>query len=331
MSEKFLSIIIPAYNSEKYIEKNLMFLERQTSNNFEVIVIDDGSIDNTCERSEAFLEKFNINHKVIRCEKNQGQSVARNIGIKYSKGKYLLFLDSDDFAENNLVQILENSISDEPDIIFFDHKRIKEDESIKAKYKQNFEFGKMKYGKEVFYAYKNNNIRLWTGSLIYKKSFLKENNIKFLEGAHGAEDLNFIFKALLSSEKVKGIEDSLVFYYQREDSLTNNPNLDKNITVIKSMDDLVEFVEKNNLEPNLKGIIEKEFTVEHIMYQILGYLTTRTKEDTLRVLKDKNVKKALKKSTYKSNRYGKNIYIYTKLAAYTPKLFINMYLKRSGK
>ena len=67
MSDKFLSIVIPAYNSEKYIEKNLMFLSRQTSNNFEVIVVDDGSTDNTCEVSEACLENFKINHRVIRC------------------------------------------------------------------------------------------------------------------------------------------------------------------------------------------------------------------------------------------------------------------------
>ena len=110
MSDKFLSIVIPAYNSEKYIEKNLMFLSRQTSNNFEVIVVDDGSTDNTCEVSEACLENFKINHRVIRCEENRGQSVARNIGINYSRGKYILFLDSDDFAENNLVQILERNM-----------------------------------------------------------------------------------------------------------------------------------------------------------------------------------------------------------------------------
>ena len=144
MSDKFLSIVIPAYNSEKYIEKNLMFLSRQTSNNFEVIVVDDGSTDNTCEVSEACLENFKINHRVIRCEENRGQSVARNIGINYSRGKYILFLDSDDFAENNLVQILERNMFNEPDIVFFDYKRIKEDDSVNVNIAQNFEFGKIK-------------------------------------------------------------------------------------------------------------------------------------------------------------------------------------------
>ncbi|EGT3617293.1 glycosyltransferase family 2 protein [Clostridium perfringens] len=331
MSDKFLSIIIPAYNSEKYIEKNLMFLERQTSNNFEVIVVDDGSTDNTCEVSEACLEKFKIAHKVIRCEENRGQSVARNIGIKNSRGKYLLFLDSDDFAENNLVQILERNLFNEPDIVFFDHKRIKEDDSVNVNREQSFEFGKEKSGKDVFYAYKDNKVRLWTGSLIYNKEFLKRNNLRFLEGAHGAEDLNFIFKALLSSEKVRGIEDSLVFYYQREDSLTNNPDIYKNITVIKSMKDVSKFIEEKKLERNLKDIIEKEFIAEHIMYQILGFLNSKTKEDTLQVLREKSVKKALKKATSRTNRYGRNMYIYMKLAAYAPDLFVKMYLKRTGK
>ena len=62
---------------------------------------------------------------MIRCEENRGQSVARNIGINYSRGKYILFLDSDDFAENNLVQILERNMFNEPDIVFFDYKESK--------------------------------------------------------------------------------------------------------------------------------------------------------------------------------------------------------------
>lgn len=331
MGSKFLSIIIPAYNSEKYIEKNLMFLERQTSDNFEVIVVDDGSSDNTCEVSEVCLEKFKINHRVIRCEKNKGQSVARNIGIKHSKGEYLLFLDSDDFVESNLVQILESYVCDTPDIVFFDYKRIKSDDSINSRVEQRFEFNKLKLGLDVFYSYKNNEIRLWTGSLIYNKNFLKEKGLKFLEGAHGAEDLNFMFKALLSSNKVKGIEESLVFYYQREDSLTNKPNIYRNITVMKSMEDVVTFLKDKNLDENLKTVIEKEFMVEHIMYQVLGYLNSETKEDTLRILRDPNVKKYLKKSTLNTNRYGKNMYIYAKLAGYAPKMFIKMYLNKTGK
>lgn len=331
MSDKFLSIVIPAYNSEKYIEKNLMFLERQTSKNFEVIVIDDGSTDNTYEVSEACLEKFKIEHKVVRCEINRGQSVARNIGIKHSRGKYILFLDSDDFAENNLVQILERNLFNEPDIVFFDHKRIKEDDSINVNRAQDFEFRKEKSGIEVFYAYKDNKIRLWTGSLIYNKEFLKKNNLKFLEGAHGAEDLNFMFKALLSSNKVRGIEDSLVFYCQRDDSLTNNPDIYKNITVIESMEDVSNFIDEKKLDTNLKEIIEKEFTGEHIMYQILGYLNSETKENTLKILKDKKVKRYLRNSTSKTNRYGRSIYMYMKMAAYMPSLFIDIYLKRTKK
>ena len=331
MSDKFLSIVIPAYNSEKYIEKNLMFLSRQTSNDFEVIVIDDGSTDNTCEVSEACLEKFGIDHRVIRREENKGQSVARNIGIDYSRGKYILFLDSDDFAENNLVQILERNMFNEPDIVFFDYKRIKEDDSVKVNIAQNFEFGKIKSGEEVFNAYKDNKIRLWTGSLVYNKEFLNKNNLRFLEGAHGAEDLNFIFKALLSSNKVRGIEDSLVFYCQRGDSLTNNPDIYKNITVVESMEDVAKFIDENKLDKKLKEAIEKEFTSEHIMYQILGYLNSETKEDTLSVLKNKNVKKYLKKATIKTNRYGRSMYTYMKMSAYFPNLFIKTYLKNTGK
>ena len=137
--------------------------------------------------------------------------------------------------------------------------------------------------------------------------FRSKNKLRFLEGAHGAEDLNFIFKALLSSKKVRGIEDSLVFYCQRGDSLTNNPDIYKNITVVESMEDVAKFIDENKLDKKLKEAIEKEFTCEHIMYQILGYLNSETKKDTLSILKNKNVKKYLKKATIKTNRYGRSM------------------------
>lgn len=330
-NKKFLSIIVPAYNSEKYIKRNLLSLSKQSSRNFEVIVIDDGSTDNTCELSKNFLEEKKLDHKVIRCEKNRGQSTARNIGMDYSKGEYLLFLDSDDFAENNLVEVLEKNIFNKPDIIFFDFKRMREDNTIKNSINQNFEFGKLKSGEEVFRAYKNNKIKLWTGSLIYKKEFLEKNNIRFLENAYGAEDLNFIFKALLSSNKVMGIKDSLTFYCQRKESLTNNPNLEKNITVVKSMEDVSDFIIKNNLSSELKDFIEKEFISEHIMYQVLGYLKSGKEEEVLKVLNRRDIKKYLKNSMLKSSRYGRSLSIYIKMAAYFPSLFVKTYLKKTGK
>ena len=84
---KKITIIMPVFNKEKYIRETIESVLNQTLNEFEFIIIDDGSTDNTCEVSEACLENFKINHRVIRCEENRGQSVARNIGINYSRGK----------------------------------------------------------------------------------------------------------------------------------------------------------------------------------------------------------------------------------------------------
>lgn len=331
VSEKFLSIIIPAYNSEDYIKKTLKSLSNQSSKNFEVIVIDDGSLDNTCEISEIFLEEEKIDHKVIRCEKNRGQSTARNIGLDYSKGRYILFLDSDDFVLENLVEVLEKSTLKEPDILLFDYKRVRDYKIRENKKEQEFDELNLIKGEEVFKSYKSNKIRLWTGSLIYKKEFLEENNLRLLEGAYAAEDLNFIFKALLSSNKVMGIKKSLSFYCEREGSLTKSPNIYKNMTLIDSMEDVSLFIEKNNLPVDLKEYIDKEFISEHIMYQILGYLKSGREEEVLSILNDKRVKKYLKGAKIKSDRYGRSLAFYIKMAAYFPRLFINTYLKRTGK
>ncbi len=103
MTEPFFSIIIPLFNSEKYIEKTLESISNQNFNDFEVIIINDGSTDNAA----AICEKYCLNDQRFKLynQSNQGVSIARNEGIKLAKGKYLLFIDADDFIDG---QYLEN-------------------------------------------------------------------------------------------------------------------------------------------------------------------------------------------------------------------------------
>ena len=105
MKKDFISIIIPYYNCKQWIYRNLDSLVNQTCKEFEVIIVDDGSVDDGLKNVGAYLEKNKINFKIIK-QKNSGVSVARNEGIKASRGEYLYFLDADDYVELNLCEVL---------------------------------------------------------------------------------------------------------------------------------------------------------------------------------------------------------------------------------
>ena len=325
----FLSIVIPMYNTEEHIIKCLESLDNQTIKDFEVIVIDDGSTDSSYKKAKLYLEKTDLTYKIIK-QNNQGQSVARNVGIKTATAQYLLFLDSDDFAEKTLVErTKEEVLSTHFDIVMFDYKRVKENGTVILSDKQDFDFSKgIQDGIEVFYGYTDNRLRLWTSSLIYNREFIIENKLQYLEDCYGAEDLNFIFKSLFLAKNVRYINQVLSYYYQRSDSLTNTHNINKNITVVDAMENLCEFIKAKGLNSNLEKIIRCEFIQEHIMYQILGCTNEDNKAEIIKVLKQCKVRKYLKNGKYHTTRYGKIVFVWMKLACYIPNGFVKIYLKR---
>ncbi|WP_055070603.1 glycosyltransferase family 2 protein [Clostridium massiliamazoniense] len=329
--EKFLSIIIPMYNSADHINKTLESLNNENDIDFEIILVDDGSTDDSIAVAENYLNTMKVGYKILK-EQHKGQSHARNKGIENAKGKYILFLDSDDFINGNLVEVIKKNILEDTEILVYDYLRVDKNYVILENKEQKFDYKEgYHFGIDIFNAYKNNELRLWTGALVYSREFLLKNNLKFLEGAYAAEDLNFIFKALFKSNNVKVIKDVLVYYYQRKDSLTNKPDILKNITVIDSFEDVVKYIKSNSLSIDLVNSIEKEFIPEHIMYQICGALTTDTKSQVKEALRKSKARQYLKAMNKESTRYGKSVYTWAKMASMMPGMFMNIYINKAGK
>ncbi|MDU1910875.1 glycosyltransferase family 2 protein [Fusobacterium sp.] len=152
-----ISVIIPVYNTEKYLEKCLNSVLKQTLKEIEIIIINDGSQD----QSEKILERYNVDQRIIVINKsNEGVSKARNIGLKMSKGKYIYYLDSDDYIEENMLLEMYNKTEKENlDIVVCDYWKenffqkeyvknldIKENEIILGKLMQNMYYiVKIKY------------------------------------------------------------------------------------------------------------------------------------------------------------------------------------------
>lgn len=321
----FLSVVIPVFNMEKYIERCLESLSRQTDNDFEVILVDDGSTDKSYETAVSYLENSFMNHKVMK-KNNQGQSIARNIGMQSAKGEYVLFLDSDDIVSKNLVAECKEAVLEKPDILMFDYKRVDEDGTTRDN-KISLNSDDNVSGYEIIKKYRDNEFNMWTSSAIYSREFLKRKKIIFCPEAHAAEDLGFQFKALLSTDNVKIINDVLSYYCQRKESLTNNINIDKNMTVIDAFEDVLKFIEYKEMDVSLEKPVLSEFIPEHIMYQILGYLNEDNAEEVMDILEDKCVHKYLMKAKMRTPRYGKSMVKWIKIAAWSPEKFVNKYLK----
>ena len=219
MSKIKVSIIIPIYNSEKTLNRLLDSVLNQSYKNLEIILINDGSTDNSLKIINSFGKK-DKRISIIN-QKNQGVSNSRNTGLKVATGKYILFLDSDDYIDKNLIKtVLSIFKENKVDLVtygfyteIYGQKLISNHKTCLLKNKESI---------------KNNLINLWKTHMlynvwnkIYKKEIIDTYNIKFPNYDYG-EDIKFNMDYIEKSESLYNLETPL-YYYNRENdnSLTN--------------------------------------------------------------------------------------------------------------
>ena len=229
------SIIIPAYNAEQFIESTLNSVFNQTYKNFEVIVVDDYSTDNTY----SILKNYN-NIRLLKTPQNLRQGGARNIGLNACHGEYVVFLDSDDtLFETTSLEKLNNCIelNSFPDIIYTGMKFSGKRDMIlmpNAKNSEkNYRLSECKWANVV--------------SICWKNSLLQNNNIRFPEGIR-YEDVYFYFLGIEKSKTYSYGDFIFYNYNNRDSSTTTSYTLEQAIDTIKIIDKLT----------NLKSIIDKK-------------------------------------------------------------------------
>lgn len=186
---ELISIIIPVYNGEGEIEKCLNSIFEQTYKNYEVVVVNDGSTDKTLEILKKYKEKYKKKINIINQE-NKGQAVARNNGIKKVNGKYITFLDADDYFDKNFLKNLYNNI-EENDFIISGYKRLQGDNIIFEKIPRRNSWAKYKF--------------ISTCAKLYRTEFIINNNLEFPSLRIG-EDVYFTISAIACTNKI-GILD----------------------------------------------------------------------------------------------------------------------------
>lgn len=197
-----ISIIVPAYNAEKYIKKCLDSLIKQTYKDIEIIVINDGSTDKTEEIVKNYKDKRIKYFK----NKNQGIGKTRNFGIEKAKGNYIMFIDSDDYIEKRACEVMISKIvSCDLDMVVCDFYKEYDDGRIEEIRTPSFEDSSLKENQEIITEY------LCPWAKIYKRSLLIDNNIRFVENLK-YEDAPFVIEAFDKSNKIGKVDECLNYY-----------------------------------------------------------------------------------------------------------------------
>ena len=212
-----ISTIIPVYNSEKYIEQVLESVTNQTLKPYEIIIVNDGSNDDTLVKCEKFSEMYN-NIKIINLKENMGVSHARNIGIKKVKGDYIHFIDSDDAIELDMYEKIMKEIEGKNVDIVITGTKYNENGKI-TRYIPNRQFISTYIEMKSFV--KDNCVSgrrdifnvVW--NKFYKKEFITKNNITFDEDINFGEDFLFNCKCMKKTNLIYVIDDEYYNYMRR--------------------------------------------------------------------------------------------------------------------
>lgn len=295
--QKNLTVIIPVYNGEAYIERCLESLFNQSYPAMEIIVVDDASTDNTLSLLTSFQKKLDL--KIIHLEQNHGAGFCRNIGIAEVRTPYLTFVDADDWVDISTYARCLKRADEQPDIIIygliydFVQYNCQENKYVyKQDYKMSGEFALSIYAHTI-----PNEIRITpiVNNKVYRTQFLREQHILFHEELRYQEDDAFTFLALAKARAVLVVSGCFYHYCQHPDSLIHTISEDALTSFVLAYRKLREDLEyinlfqkyeaeyylklKGSLLGVLKRIIDYELCPKHRIYLVSSLLTKLHEQD----------------------------------------------------
>lgn len=269
MEKVFFSIIIPVYNVEKYLCQCIDSVLNQNYKNFEIILIDDGSKDNSGKICDDYAKKdtrIKVYHK-----ENEGLSAARNDGLKKANGEYILFIDSDDFIfENVLEKISKVCENENADIIFLKGFKYFDENNI-IELDQDIKFEKTLEKEEIIeYLTRLSKFPGSACTKTYNKNFLIENNLFFIKGLV-SEDIEWIIRVLKSFNKAYFLNTPYYYYRQNRDGSITNKVFSKNInSMLEIINKHATRLPKNKTEESINHFLAYEYTILLANYKSLS-------------------------------------------------------------
>ena len=342
INHALVSVIIPVYKVEKYLEKCFISVVNQSYDNLEIILVDDGSPDNCgklCEELALRDKRVKVVHK-----ENGGLSSARNAGMEVAHGEFYYFLDSDDYIDERLIEQCVKKMSDNnADMVAFNYKKFTEDgkvwsanKIVDSSYIISSEKQRMKVITNHFFKY-DFGYEAW--NRMYRASIITDNKLKFAPNKLVfSEDICFNLCYLMYCNRIEVIDDELYYYLIRDDSIMGQS---KAVIKVQQFTDLAKFVYKIIENSSLHSYIKNNYFV--IMALLLDIQLSRVELDNRPeyITSDAFLKKSLKKIKF---HILKNINIlgalrgfkHSLLAAYylsptkTKKLLLQKVIKTNG-
>jgi len=294
---KKISVIVPIYNVEKYIERCIDSILMQNYENLELILINDGSTDGVEEKINKYLEKYPNIIQYIKKE-NSGLSDTRNIGMQKSTGEYIMFVDSDDYLEPNVLTRLIPYIEKDIELIKFKTQKVAENGEIIGI--MNGPVFDQTTGEEAFSKMCFEDELMETAWLyLYKAELLKENNFEFAKGLYH-EDFGLIPLVILKAKTFVSTNICGYNYVQSSNSITRAQDYQKTLKKLKDLlihyDNITNKIEQYDIKSKTKEDV-KIFCTNSILLRV----------NNLEKKDQKNFIKEIKKRKMTSNIKVRNL------------------------
>lgn len=324
------SILVPAYNAGRFLKDNLYSVLNQTYSNWELIVVDDGSTDNTLGIiQETIARNPDANIRYISIP-NGGLANARNKAMSLATGDYFCNLDADDFLGPETLERVASTIAKEKcEIYYYDIYEYDEVEQKSSNYSSRFKNSVESIsGIEAAILKLQRRIWICQGVAFYDLSFVRKIGLTNHEGVNQGEDLYFITSALACASKVKYVSDAGAYIRYRSDSMMHAPFNQSYLQCIKAIDFLKDFIDKRDISKENKGLLITLIRRERILQELR--IAKSICDAWGRIFSLKNTLKTLKKYSSIQSSLGKDVreilpkshLLQYYIRKYTPILFV---------
>lgn len=246
-----ISVIVPMYNLKKYIKRCLNSLIKQCIDvNYEIIVIDNGSVDGCGELVKPYVKKYPFIKMIT--QENQGVSGARNSGLKHAQGKYIAFVDGDDFvAKTYLKRLYETIINTHSDIVCCAYYNYFESSKKKMKSMMNHQEEVLTSKQAMKQLLHDLSIRSYLWNKMFKKSLFQQKEVVFGK-LNYFEDFELMPKLFYYANKIAFIQDHLYYYVQREGSAMHSHSYEKLEQYVIALEQIKLFLVNKKIYDEMK-------------------------------------------------------------------------------
>lgn len=252
-----ISVIVPVFNVENYIAKCLDSLINQTLDDIEIILVNDGSTDNSQKIINEYTTNNNHNKKIISLIKeNGGMSDARNYGLSYASGEYISFIDSDDYVESNMLEVMYNKAKEaDYDIVYCNVDVVYPDKNLSIKAELEKDLNSLTLddkNKLMLHCYPVVWNKIYKKSLLFKKNY--EDDGLFKKGVW-FEDARMLYKLIPDITSAAIVPDELYHYIQRPKSITYTYN-SKLYDILSNLENIIEYYKSEGIYNDYKDVLE---------------------------------------------------------------------------